>query len=77
MNDILSILIYYVNTAVNGMEDNSKLVTKLDSLSQISAETLNANRTAIQHTDEWREWINGPDGYPILKFELDEKGFIK
>ena len=67
----------HVNTAIKDMEDNLELVIKLNNLSELTAQILNNNRTTLTHTEEWREWVDGNDGYPILKFELDEKGFIK
>lgn len=57
-----------INKAVTGMDDEEDKVTALNNESEITAEILNSNIQNIEHTDNWAQWKNTSNGYPILDF---------
>lgn len=59
---------YYLKTegavqAIYGIEDSTQDVVQCASVTEITADILNANRTTITHEDEWKEWTQG-EKYP-------------
>ena len=69
---------YYLKTqdyarAVKGIDDTDLDVEGVTSISEITAAKLNANLSSIPDLGEdveLVEWIDGPDGYPILNLQL-------
>lgn len=57
-----------INKAVTGMEDEEDKVTAVNVKTEITAETLNNNIQNIEHTDDWVQWKNTSEGYPVLDF---------
>lgn len=54
-------------TAIGDEEDNINQVTACDNISDITATILNNNISNIEHTDEWRNWKMGEEGYPVFE----------
>ena len=54
-----------------GVADADLDVEALENISDITAAKLNANLSSIPDLEvELVEWIDGPDGYPILDLKL-------
>ena len=63
----------YITQAVRGLDDADLDVEGVNSVSEITAAKLNANLSSIPDLGEdveLLEWIDGPDGYPILNLQL-------
>ena len=54
-------------TAVADKEDDTNQVVACNDISEISATILNNNVNNIEHTDEWKKWKIGEEGYPIFE----------
>ena len=57
-----------INKAITGMDDEEGKVTAVNDKTEITAEILNNNIQNIEHTDNWIQWIDTANGYPILDF---------
>lgn len=63
---------YYLKTtsvtkAIGGTDDDTTVVTACTNQNEITADILNDNIDNIEHTDEWKKWKMGEDGYPIFE----------
>lgn len=61
---------YYVEdeilkTAIGGVQDDEN-VSKYTTKDEITSSILNKNIQEIEHDDEWKEWKDSEEGYPIL-----------
>lgn len=56
-----------IKTAIGDREDDTNQVIACNDISEISATMLNDNINNIEHTDEWKNWKSGEDGYPIFE----------
>ena len=56
-----------IQTAIGAKKDDLNQVTGCNAISEITATILNDNINNIEHTDEWRNWKKGEDGYPIFE----------
>ena len=56
-----------IKTAIGNREDDTNQVIACNDISEISATMLNDNINNIEHTDEWKNWKSGEDGYPIFE----------
>ena len=62
---------YYLKTAsipkaIGSTDDDITVVTACTSKDEITADILNDNIDNIEHTDEWKKWKMGEEGYPIF-----------
>ena len=53
--------------AISGTEDDINQVTGCNDISEITATILNDNINNKEHTDEWRKWKMGEEGYPVFE----------
>lgn len=61
---------YYVEdenlkTAIGGQQDSDN-VSKYTTKDEITISILNKNIQELEHEEEWKDWKESDDGYPIL-----------